>query len=103
MTPLLFYTHPTPPRPRVPSYPWHHKDGEQERAAGPFHRGISGEDLSQGSRTKQAAPQPLETSLAFVPWPSRVGGRDPNEHVCAVLLNRVLCNTEGSDYTGDPS
>lgn len=69
---------------------------------GPFKGGYW-VGLSQDSWTKQTALQPLETSLAFVPWPCRVGGRDPNEYVCAVLLNRVLCNTEGTDYTGDPS
>lgn len=69
---------------------------------GPFKGGYW-VGLSQDSWTKQTALQPLETSLAFVPWPCRVGGRGPNEYVCAVLLNRVLCNTEGTDYTGDPS
>lgn len=69
--------------------------------ARPFHRGIAGQDYPRAPGPNRQ--QPLETSLAFVPWPCRVGGRDPNEHVCVVLLNRVLCNTEGSDYTGDPS
>lgn len=65
-------------------------------------QGISGQDYLRGPEP-DAAPQPSETSLTLVLWPSRVGGRDPKEHVCAVCLNRVLYNTGGSDCAGNPS
>lgn len=86
---------------RVTSHPWLHKDREQ-RAPGPFRRGISGQDYPR-------TPGPNKQLHSFgnlhhlCSLPSRAGERDPNKCVCTVLLNRILCNTEGSDYADDPS
>jgi len=96
VTSLLFY----PPPHRVPSYPL---APQGWRVAGPFYRGMPGQDYLR-------APGPSRHLLSLWKPPSALflgllglGEGIPMNMFVLFLLNRVLCNTEGSDYTGDPS